>query len=192
MEWVQFATLVLAGIGAAGAVATGYVSLARHIREAKQPAKDEASRWSLEMSTDVGGGWRLAMLRRKLGGSVALRLRSIEIKLPRGSTVAFGDRTKAVGAVTRGQLSSFAPNMETAARKIVFERDLRPETGVDLSPIKFFDLDYALTRFLVSTPPPSRSRRAHSSRRVTIVVEAEEVSAARRTIRIRVTSQPID
>ena len=144
------------------------------------------------MSADVGGGWRLALLRRKLGGSVALRLRSIKIKLPRGSIIAFGDRAKAVGALTRGHLSSVAPNMETAARKIVFERDLKPETGVDLSPIKFFDLDHALTRFLVSAPTPSRWRRAHSSRRVTIIVEAEELSAARRTIRIRVASQPID
>jgi hypothetical protein len=183
MEWDRLATLILSAVAATGTVVTGGVNLARHWRETKQPTKAEANRWSLELATKADDGWRVAALRRKTEGAVGVRLRSIAIKSPSRSVIAH---------VSREQSKASKPDAATAARKIAFEENLRPLTTIAFPQPRLVETDYSLTSFIVSAPRPSRFNRWHSSRRVTIIVEAEETSSTRRIMRIKVTSQPID
>jgi len=78
-EWNSIRSAGTGGIGGAGAVATSHLALDQYFHYEKRPAEDETSRRSHELSTDVGGGWRLASLKRKLCGPVVLQLRGIEI-----------------------------------------------------------------------------------------------------------------
>jgi hypothetical protein len=180
-----WATLGCAAVGALGAAIAGYVNLAKHFRERNQASANEKRRWSLEIDPRQQGEWRPADLRRSELDAVKVRLLAIRVLSPRTSLIAFQEFVW--GTDGRGEPK---PVLASAARKLLIDQNLKNAwTWVPGQNSR--TLDYSQFEFYVSMPR-SESRLRKASRRVVITVDAEEISSARRPIRIRVASQPID
>jgi hypothetical protein len=190
MEWDRLATLIFSGVAAAGALIAGYVNVSKHVREVQHSSKEEANRWSLEISKGNDDHWFLANLIRNKDESTSVRLRKIELNLPWSSLLVSGEWSKPIDRKDGQRFPDFVPVIKTAARTLVFDHDLKP--AISIRGGHGVKEGYSLIRFFVSPPKLPRWTRSHSSRRVVIIVEAEEISSARRSMRIKVISQPID
>lgn len=187
MTWEMWAS----GIAAAGAFAGAVIAALNYRREKNRPVDDENRRWSLGVNPTSGDGWHNATLKRNEAGAPEVRLHSLHLKSPRGSLLALPTVDNRGGNV--GYAGSWTPlaDKATVTRKLVVDRDL--------SSVRTWNADYVTTRslgfsefsFFIS-PPPSRILSWQRSRRVTIIVEAEEISSARRRIRTNVSSQIVD
>jgi hypothetical protein len=185
--------LILAAIATTGTTITGLVSFSRHRREKGQATADENRRWSLEILPPVENGWHPASLKRRQDGGVPVLLFSIKVEKPRRSLLTVERQVALIGAVTWEELDRRSPDVSQSARRLLIEKDLSEEERfASAGSSSRVGLGYSVTRFFVSAPRPSRFTRWASSRRVTITVEAEEISSARRSIRTKVHSQPID
>jgi hypothetical protein len=192
MTWDRWATLLLAAVAATGTIVSGYVNIARHWRDRNQSDTEEhRRRWSLEVETLSKNGWHLAHLKREVG-AIAVRLRSLNVEMPTKTLIAKGTLDLRVGNI--GYSGSFVslPDLSTATRKLVIDTNLQAERAWGHDHQTMLQLDYAMFDFFVSSPPAPSFWRRDKSRRVTITVEAEEISSARRNMRIKVISQPID
>lgn len=193
LTWDRWAALIFTAIAAIGGAVTGGVNYARHRREKAQPITNENRRWSLEISPHPQDVWRQASLKRKEDGGSPVRLRSIKIGRPRSSLLTLPQRQTLIGALGREAVDLPSPDVSPAARKLVIERDLAEAERFAFSgSSQRVGLGYSMTAFYVSMPKPSIFSRWYSSRRVKIIVEAEEISSTRRSFRVEVTSQRID
>jgi hypothetical protein len=196
-SWV---TLVLAGVGAvasvvgaAAGVMTWSVHYSRLRAERRQRDDQERDRWSLDVLSGANAGWHAAVLKRSEDSLFSVRLRSVKIDIPAGSLLAPEKRIQMIGYVRREDVDLHSPDLSGVARKLQFEKDLSAESRfVQAGSSERVGLRYSLTRFYVSSPRQTLFSRWHSPRRVTITVEAEEISSQRRSIRTKVISQPID
>lgn len=192
MTWDRWATLGFAAVAAIGAVIAGYVNLAKHFRERNQAKAEERRRWSLEVEPPSQGEWRFAHLRRRELGAISISLRTLRVRAPSNALLATVSHDKRTGLVGYGGSYAPIPDLATAARTLVVEANLHPARAWTFDRRTTVALDYSLFDFFVLSPPASSFWRRHSSRRLTITVEAEEISSARRAIRINVKSHPID
>jgi len=193
VTWDRWATLIFSFVAATAAAATAGVNFSRHRREKAQANGEEMRRWSLELSSESVDNWFPAELKRIVGGGLAVRVATIKIEKPRCSLLAPEERIRMAGLLPYSGTSVRSPNVSQSARKLRLEKNLSEATRFDHSgSLNRVGEGHSIERFYVSAPPAGLFSRWHSSRRVTIIVDAEEISSARRSIRIKVHSQPID
>ncbi len=202
MTWDREAELIIAAIGVAVAAMTwlsglannAYSDASKRRREKVQASAEEGRHWCLEVEPSSQDGWHLVHLKRSEIGATRIHLRALKLMPPGSLLATVAPDKRGFGALGYGGgRSKYAPNRATATRRIAIGVDLHPVRGwrpdrqatIPLQAIRSSPSSYP-------SPPKPSLWRWHNSRSVTITVEAEETSSARRSIRLNVTSQTID
>lgn len=188
VEWDHVLTVAGSAIAGAGVIVNGYIALMRYWRDGSQQALAESARWSLNLiAAPRAEGWLLASLRRQTVGAPAVYLIRVTILAPRGAKLAptaWSEKKKRPdGGYNNSEL---IPQTAKSARALDYGRDLDPARRVSFHAIE--NLDHAKVSFFVSPP---ESRRSAAATRFSVLVEAEEISSARRSIRVKVKTRPI-
>jgi hypothetical protein len=193
MTWEQWAKGAAAGITMIAGATGIYTSIARYLRERRRPRLEESRRWSFDVEPSSEECWYKASLKRTETDVSApeMRLQALRIKSPRQSLLAAPTKDVRVGAVGYSGSWTPAPEKSAIAKKLVIAHDLKPVRVWNQDHITTRSLGYSQFDFFVSSPPKS-AFWWQRSRRVTITVDAEEISSGRRSIRIKVHSQVID
>jgi hypothetical protein len=178
MNWSQWTILAASMIGAATGLVSCYLAYVKHRREKVKPMEEERARWNL-IVRQAQPEYFLAELRRSVGEDVGVRLIQLRLTAPRGAFL-FRAKYEPSGRYVLGD--------NIGASKINLGLDFNPV--IKRGPGGLRSGDYSSITFFIGRPPKSRFRS--SITRAEIVVDAEDISSARRHIRIKAKSHEID
>jgi hypothetical protein len=178
MNWSQWAILAASMVGAATGLVSSYLAYVKHRKEKAKPMEEESARWNL-MVRPFRPEYFLAELRRSIGEDIGVRLIQLRLTAPRGAFL-FRAKYEPPGRYVRGD--------NIGASKIILGLDFKPV--MEHGPGGLRSGDYSSITFFIGRPPKSRFRS--SITRAEIVVDAEDISSARRHIRIKAKSHEID
>ena len=181
--------VAVAIIIAAGAIFGVLAKPLSRWRAARQLAREEGARWSASVSTaQATAGWALVELKRQTSDATPINLRAVSAVFPRAMRLAPAQWSEP-RAVAGGHARVRLPVVDAATRRLAPGRDLkraRPFAfGGYLNPSAKDSLTVSFFAFLASDP----SRKSESG--ASFFVEVEEITPARRVIRLNVKSGPI-
>ena len=144
---------------------------------------EEMARWNLIVRPfPERPEYFLAELHRSIGIDVGVRLIQLRLTAPKGAFLSPGkyESSKLPGR--------YLPEGNIGTRKIILGKDFNPVKVWGHGGLHYGD--YSSITFFIERPPKSRFRS--SVARAEIIVDAEEISSARRHIRIKAKSHAID